>query len=313
MDQRLKKHPLGYWEIVNKPSTQELQRYYAEKYFQESKGSYEVTYSEDELAYFRVKLEQRLAVLLHHLPVAHGKARLLDVGCGEGFGLAFFREHGWEVKGFDFSSAGVESKNPSCKDALTTGDVFALLQSEIDAGKTYDVVWLQNVLEHVLDPLDLLKSLRKLVSSGGLAVVTVPNDCSATQRAAIAHRHIDSAFWVAPPDHLTYFDYESLVRTAGETGWECVELTGDFPIDWFLFNPESNYVRDRSLGKGANKARMQIESLIHEQHVENVIRFWSAAAKLGIGRNITAFLRPAAPICGKRQSDTISKQPGRGR
>jgi 2-polyprenyl-3-methyl-5-hydroxy-6-metoxy-1,4-benzoquinol methylase len=36
--------------------------------------------------------------------------RLLDVGCGEGCALAFFREHGWSVKGVDFSSAGVEPK-----------------------------------------------------------------------------------------------------------------------------------------------------------------------------------------------------------
>jgi SAM-dependent methyltransferase len=177
-------------------------------------------------------------------------------------------------------------------DALVTGDIFALLQAEMATGETYDVVWLQNVLEHVIDPLDLLKSLRTLVSPGGLAVVTVPNDCSITQRGALAHQHIDSAFWVAPPDHLTYFDHDSLTSAANETGWECVEMLGDFPVDWFLFHPGSNYVRDKSAGKAAHKARVQIENLIHKQPIEDVLRFWSATAKLGIGRDITAFLRP---------------------
>ena len=148
------------------------------------------------------------------------------------------------------------------------------------------------LLEHVIDPLDLLKQLRSLVAPGGLAVITVPNDCSITQRAALAQGHIDSAFWVAPPDHLTYFDHASLTNVANETGWECVEMIGDFPVDWFLFHPGSNYVRDKSVGKAAHKARVQIENLIHGQPIEDVLRFWSATAKLGIGRDVTAFLRP---------------------
>lgn len=293
MDQRLKKHPLGYWEIATKPTSQELQQYYANKYYQEAKGSYELGYTKDELLYFRTKMEQRSTVLQRHLsPLSGGMKRLLDVGCGEGYALAFFRELGWLVKGIDFSSAGVESKNPGCTDALVAGDIFALLKAEMATGETYDVVWLQNILEHVIDPLNLLKSLRTLVSPGGISVVTVPNDCSITQRGALANKHIDSAFWVSPPDHLTYFDPDSLVNIASETGWECVEMLGDFPIDWFLYHPGSNYVRDRTLGKAAHKARVQIENLIHEKPIEDVIRFWSAAAKLGLGRDITAFLRP---------------------
>lgn len=292
MDSRLKKHPLGYWEIAAKPSSQELQSYYAEKYYQEAKGSYEVEYSQEELSYFRAKLEQRYAVLQHHRSrERENVGTMLDVGCGEGYALAFFREHGWSVKGFDFSSAGVASKNPGCMDVLETGDVFELLDTEIKARATYDVVWLQNVLEHVIDPLDLLRSLRTLISPDGIAIVTVPNDCSIIQRGALDHHHIDHAFWVVPPDHLTYFDHNSLANTAAETGWSCLEMLGDFPVDTFLFHHGSNYVRDKAVGKAAHKARVQIENLVHQQPIGDVIRFWSAAAKLGISRDITAFLR----------------------
>ena len=50
MDPRLKKHPLGFWEIAVKPTEKELQKYYADKYYQDGKGSYELEYSEDEIS-----------------------------------------------------------------------------------------------------------------------------------------------------------------------------------------------------------------------------------------------------------------------
>lgn len=296
MDQRLRLHELGYWEVAEKPTMAELQSYYANKYYQEGKGSYALAYAEDELAYFRAKLEQRWHALKPLLSpkVPQVPLRVLDVGCGEGYALAFLREKGCEVRGFDFSSAGVESKNPSCSDALVAGDVFNLLQQEIASGRKYDVVWLQNVLEHVLDPIALLQSLRKLVADDGVAVVTVPNDCSIVQRAALQHGHIDTAFWVLPPDHLSYFDAGSLSAIAGHTGWDCAQTLGDFPVDWLLFHPGSNYVREKSQGKGAHQARVQIENLIHAQPIDASVEFWAAAGRLGIGRNITAYLKPKA-------------------
>ena len=291
MDSRIRKHVLGFWEIVDKPTPQELRQYYADKYYQEAKGSYELEYSDEELQYFRSKLEQRLAVIQRNQPRLKIRGKMLDVGCGEGYALAFYRARGWDVKGIDFSDAGVSSKNPDCQDALMTGDIFTLLADEIIRGETYDVVWLQNVLEHVLDPVDLLKSLRQLIAKNGLAVITVPNDCSAVQQTALARGHIDNEFWIAPPDHLSYFDHISLQNVANNTGWRAVDVLADFPIDWFLFHSGSNYVRDTLLGKRAHKSRVQIENLIHEQPIDVVINFWSAMAKAGLGRNITAFLQ----------------------
>ena len=118
MDSRIRKHVLGFWEIVDKPTPQELRQYYADKYYQEAKGSYELEYSDEELQYFRSKLEQRLAVIQRNQPRLKIRGKMLDVGCGEGYALAFYRARGWDVKGIDFSDAGVSSKNPDCQDAL---------------------------------------------------------------------------------------------------------------------------------------------------------------------------------------------------
>jgi 2-polyprenyl-3-methyl-5-hydroxy-6-metoxy-1,4-benzoquinol methylase len=291
MDPRLKKHPYGFWEVVQRPTPGELQKYYADKYYQTEVGSYTLTYEPAELQYFQTKLEQRSAILERYLGKGE-PGRLLDVGCGEGYALKFFRSRGWSVRGFDFSSAGMRAHNADMLDALVTGDVFESLHSEIAAGKTYDAVWLQNVLEHVLDPVDLLHRLRELTGPDGLLVVTLPNDCSVTHQGLLDGGHIDRPFWIAPPDHLSYFDCDSFAATARETGWECLHFLGDFPIDWFLFNPGSNYIQDRSRGKAAHRSRQYIENILHTRPIDRVLDFWTAAAQLGVGRNFTAFLRP---------------------
>lgn len=296
MHPELKKNPLGFWEVINKPSSEALKEYYAKKYYQQSLGSYEASYTEDELTYFETKLAQKFYVInqLFAEDVSHVKT-LLDVGCGEGYALSFFKKHGWNVKGIDFSAAGVTSKNPDCMENLVTGDVFELLHQEILSGHTYQLVWLQNVLEHVVDPLDLLASLKKVLRPDGIAVVTVPNDFSVTQLTALQKTHIQQPFWVALPDHLNYYDYDSLKTTVTSTGWDPLEIIADFPVDWFLFNPASNYVTNPAVGKSAHIARVQIENYIQLQPAEDVIAFWSAMAKVGVGRDLTIFLR-ARPL-----------------
>jgi len=288
MDNRLTKHPFGFYTVANKPMPGELREYYAKKYYQEANGSYEISYTNEEISYFRAKIAQRFNMVKRLHPKG---TTLLDVGCGEGFSLAYFREQGWAVRGLDFSAAGVESQNPKCIDALVVGDLFELLDEEIAKHNKYDVIWLQNVLEHVLDPVELLGSLRSLLLPDGVAVVTVPNDYSVTQKEALSLGHIETEPWVVLPDHLSYFDHITLPETAKECGWSCVELFGDFPIDWYLFHEKSNYFQDKSVGKAAHMARVQIENMIHRQPKDDVLVFWSAVGRLGVGRNITAFLQ----------------------
>jgi SAM-dependent methyltransferase len=218
--------------------------------------------------------------------------RLLDVGCGEGFVMAVLAEEGWEVAGIDHSRAGVEGMNPHMADLVEQGDLFALLDSRISSGETYDLVWLGNVLEHVLHPVELLRSLKRLVADNGLLVVVVPNDGTPYHEELLAGAAIPERFWIAIPDHISYFTGESLRRTATSTGWVVRDMQGDFPIDFFLSHEGSNYVADRTKGPAAHAARLRLERLIAQAGDEAANRFYSALAGVGLGRNIVAYLAP---------------------
>jgi 2-polyprenyl-3-methyl-5-hydroxy-6-metoxy-1,4-benzoquinol methylase len=287
----VKKNPIGFWELSDKPSLDELRSYYNKKYYQNAKGSYEIKYSEEELNYFRIKLEQR-AFIVDQLISTDNPKSLLDVGCGEGFTLPYFENLGWKVKGIDFSSAGIKAQNPLYENHILVGDIFELMDQEINSGQTYSIVWLQNVLEHVLNPVELLEKLKQLVSTNGLAVITVPNDFSITQKWAMDTGLIDRQYWIVSPDHISYFDKDSLSSICKHTGWNQLDLVGDFPIDWFLFNDHSNYIKYPDRGKSVHRAKIGLETLIGQIGPDKAMKLFRSIADAGFGRNLTIFVRP---------------------
>jgi len=292
-DPRLRRHPFGFLEVIDRPTREELASYYADSYYQTERGGYRRHYPPEELHAIRLRVTLRAAraqtLLGHDQP-----GRLLDVGCGEGFVLVDFARRGWDVAGMDFSVAGVETMNPGIADRVEQGDLFDLLDTAIASGQSYDLVWLGNVLEHVLDPIALLGALHRLTAPGGILVITSPNDGSPYQEALFESGAIDRRFWIAIPDHMSYFTAESLRATAKATGWEALDILGDFPIDLFLSHPGSNYVSEPACGPDAHAARLRLEALIGASGIEAANRFYSALAGVGLGRNITTFLRPTA-------------------
>ncbi|MBQ0797311.1 class I SAM-dependent methyltransferase [Zhongshania sp.] len=286
----IKRNELGYFEATHKPEAAELRKYYAENYFQTGQGNYKVKYGQEELQYIQTKLKQRSAAVRTAGLTTTGS--MLDVGCGEGFALSHFSNQGWQVEGLDYSIAGIEAINPSFTSFVSIGDVMSLLEQRIQDGSKYDLVWLSNVLEHSLDPPALLTSLRRIVASTGCLVVTVPNDFSQLQTQLLAKGMIQDAFWINLPDHLAYFDRDSIRRVSEATGWDCAYLLADFPIDWYLLNQASNYVRDRRLGSTAHSARIMLENLLATEPIDKINAFYAAMAELGQGRQITAYLRP---------------------
>ncbi|MCI1185920.1 class I SAM-dependent methyltransferase [Hymenobacter sp. DH14] len=307
---------LGYYEVTRKPTPEELRDYYAQRYYQENRSSYQPTYSEAEREHIEGKLRLRHWVLEQLLnpagptdnaasaaaqvpadaPVLTAPARtFLDVGCGEGWALDYFQRQGWDVLGLDFSSFSLEQFHPGLRGRLRAGDLYDGLQDLITEGRQFDVLWLDNVLEHVLDPAELLRRCRTLTRPGGVLMVDVPNDFSPLQQHLLATGHIDRPFWVALPDHLSYFGAEGLRNLAAATGWRTAKILGDQPIDLNLFNPATNYVMDKSAGKGAHQSRLEQDNfLLRKAPLPAVAAYYEAMAGVGLGRSVVAFLQPQA-------------------
>lgn len=305
---KVSRHPLGFREIQPRPTKEELAAYYERQYFQQARGSYELTYGPAERSWIEAKGRVRVTVVERALasaltPSGSCRRAVLDVGCGEGFGLEAFRVAGWTIRGLDHSVAGVRAQNPHLEPFLVAGDIVDSIGAELAFGRRYDCITLINVLEHVLDPVGLMESLHGLLLPGGVFVVTVPNDFSELQTLARAEGHTNREYWVAPPDHLQYFNRDSLRSTSAATGWAVVDMLGDFPIEWMLFHPGSNYLTNPSAGKPAHRARYTLELGALAGDPTDAIMFQRGLAAVGMCRNITAVLVPQEQAGARRAAE----------
>ncbi len=300
----LRLNEFGYYEIKDKPSPEELREYYAQRYYQENLTTYQAEYPLEELEHLNGKLRLRHWVLAQlrlagqqngasAYPEWDNHNSFLDIGCGEGWALAYFQKQGWDVLGLDFSSFALEKFNPELRSQLRTGDLFEQVRQLSREGQAFDVLWLDNVLEHVLDPAELLRLCRTLIKPNGVLVVDVPNDFSSLQQHLLDTGKIDRPFWVVLPDHLSYFNQTGLRNLAEATGWGVGKVLGDQPIDLNLLNPATNYVMNREAGHAAHRARLEQDNfLLHTASIPAVAAYYESLAAVGLGRNIVAFLQP---------------------
>jgi 2-polyprenyl-3-methyl-5-hydroxy-6-metoxy-1,4-benzoquinol methylase len=284
MNKEVVKNKYGFFELAEKPSEAFLEKYYAEKYYQTSTGTYQQNYSITEIEYFKNKVKRAFSVVENHLN--EGK-RFLDIGCGEGWAMQYFHEQAWEVLGIDYSSFGIEHQNPYMLNYFRQGNIYNLL-SQLETQK-YNVIWLSNVLEHVIDPELLLSQIKKVLATKGLVIITVPNDFSVLHNKLLEKNCINTPFWVAPPDHISYFNKDGLEKLCLSVGLKKEVDMADFPIDFNLFNPDTDYIKDKSKGRNVHLSRIAIENLLDEISTQKTIELYRILAEMGLGREIISF------------------------
>jgi len=285
-------HPDGWRTVQPLPSAEALKAFYANEYFQASHGTYAPDYSKAERAHR--DLIARTLLFAAETARGRGAGTFLEVGCGEGWLLAAANRAGFDVRGLDFSDDGLKRHHPDLVASATFGDAFDNLERLIETGARFDVVAMEHVLEHVLDPEALLQRLPRLIAPGGVCAITVPNDFSPLQLAARAAGHVDREFWLAPPQHLNYFEAGSLTALLNRLGFEIRLAYASFPIDWFLMHPGSNYIADPAAGKPAHQARLAIDLMLAQNGLPAYLALGKALFGCGAGRSLTVIAAPTS-------------------
>ena len=134
---------------------------------------------------------------------------LIEIGCGYGYLLAEARPYFSRRVGTDFSPDAVRMAKVNA-DEVYQGGAEAVLGTEM-----FDCVIATHVIEHVYHPHAFIKMLLSRLRPGGCLMVAAPDMGSFWRK--LLGRHWPS---FKLPEHVLYFDRQTLVRLLEECGVE---------------------------------------------------------------------------------------------
>jgi 2-polyprenyl-3-methyl-5-hydroxy-6-metoxy-1,4-benzoquinol methylase len=123
-------------------------------------------------------LRKRAAELLKRFNQAQSylpetKITFLDIGAGEGKTLIEGVKRGWDVTGIDIVDSRIdEAKNDDIKFIEAK-----FLEHQFNENH-FDFIYLDSVLEHVLNPKKYLEKINSILKTGGILYAAVPNEDS---------------------------------------------------------------------------------------------------------------------------------------
>jgi len=133
---------------------------------------------------------------------------LLDIGCGPGTFSVVARERGWETVGLDLNPQSVAH----CE-SLGLNVVCDGFPSPQVSGRQFDVIVMNDFLEHVPDPVAVLRAARALLVPGGVIFISTP-DIGSIMARVTGHRWLH----LKPNEHLVYFDRRTIAEVLTRAG-----------------------------------------------------------------------------------------------
>lgn len=182
----------------------------------------------------------------------HKKGSILDYGCGTGDLLKHFKNKGW-------TTAGIEPDSEARKLVKDKGIEVTDELSQLSKQKTYDIITMWHVLEHVSELRSTIKQLKKLLSDDGVLFIAVPNSDS-------FDAHYYKQYWAAydVPRHLYHFNQNTMSTLLKKTKLTLID-TIPMKLDSFYVSllseqnktKKPNYLKAFKLGLKSNQSAKQ--------------------------------------------------------
>jgi len=212
--------------ILPRPNKEELSLMYSDEYFLHDGsdcGAHSMTDYETAAQKGSVKFPE----ILGHIKKFRDAGDFFEVGCGMGYFLAYARTQGYSVSGIEYAALGTRVAREKFGLDVAQGSFEELPVVE----NTHDVIFFGDVLEHLVEPLEMLRKAHRMTRQGGVVAAEVPSMFNSIvgRMAVVAFRLLKrSKRMPMPPYHVNEFTpatLKAMFRAAGFSQVKIVQRT----------------------------------------------------------------------------------------
>ncbi len=198
---------------LREPYESFVEKHYSRGYFMgdASKSAY-ADYGRD-----KTYITKNLEKFLRFIKPQKSKGTFLDVGCAYGYAVELAVRYGYQASGFDASEHAVlEAKKLVGDKRIKQG----LITEVSYKAKSFDVISLFDVFEHLSDPIGDIVKLTNYLSDDGVMIIAT-GDAKSFAAKIFGRRW---TFFI-PPQHLFFFNRENMTTTLHKAGLK--------PMKWY--------------------------------------------------------------------------------
>jgi SAM-dependent methyltransferase len=144
--------------------------------------------------------------------------KVLDIGSGLGEVLSVFQENKWDCTGVEFNKFAAKYSREKFGLNIVNKSIY-----DFDSSKKYDVIMFWGVLEHLYEPLEILKKVHKLLENDGILLLEVPSADSVLVRYyKESMKPVDRI--IEGDRHIMLFSIQSFIEMPKKAGFFPVEI-----------------------------------------------------------------------------------------
>lgn len=146
--------------------------------------------------------------------------KIFEIGCGRGYFLNLASRKGAITFGIDINKNAISF----AREKFGLKNVYSekledFLQN--NAERNFDMVCMFHVIEHLKEPREIIKKIRKLLKPSGCICLSFPNP------DRIELKLLKREYWDYPPHHLTRWDKKSISYLLNIEGFKVIDVKSE--------------------------------------------------------------------------------------
>ena len=145
--------------------------------------------------------------------------KVLDVGCSEGILSKRLKQNRCDVVGIEINQEAAQKAESFCHE-LIMGDVESIHLNK-DYENYFDIIIFADILEHLKEPLDILKRFKKYLKDDGFIIISLPNISNWKIRIQLLFGRFEyQEYGILDNGHLRFFNRKSAEKIVNDAGFE---------------------------------------------------------------------------------------------